>query len=161
MNKEFKEQMQSTDKIDHISTTPHQLRIMHKYNGGFYEYSIDLEGYAEINPILFTKHQREIGLADMIMDLDEINMLDSDRAKIQLLHVLAKTNCGHCNTFINNETFEELRKIVTRYDSDLAEEEASELLMKHWEIIKNEVDDDLSNFDEVVNKIEAEEEKEK
>ena len=109
--------MQSTD--NHISTTPHQLRIMHKYNGGFYEYSIDLEGYAEINPILFTKHQREIGLADMIMELDDIKMNEIDRTQIKLLHVLAKTNCGHCNTFINPGTFKEIEEVMADWRSKL------------------------------------------
>lgn len=114
--------MQSTNgnKIDHVSTTAHQLRILHKYNDGFYEYSIDLEGYAEINPILFTKKQREIGLADMIMELDDIKMTEVDRTKIKLLHVLAKTNCGHCNTFINPETFNEIEEIMImwRWEKD-------------------------------------------
>lgn len=108
-------------KIDHISTTAHQLRIMHKYNDGFYEYSIDLEGYAEINPILLTNEQREIGMADMIMDLDDIKMNEIDRTMIKLLHVLAKTNCGHCNTFINPETFNQIEEIMNAWRCEKGE----------------------------------------
>ena len=110
--------MQST--IDHVSAIKNQLRIIHKYEGSFYEYMIDEEGYAEIVPMLFTKRQREIGLADMVMDLDDIQMSDIDKTKIKLLHVLAKTNCGHCNTFLDDETFKDIEGIMTmwRWEKD-------------------------------------------
>ena len=101
--------------MNHTSTTAHQLRIMHKYEDGFYEYSVDLDGYAEISPMLFTEHQKEIGFPDMIMDLDNIQMSEVDKTKIKLLHVLAKTNCGHCNTFLDNKTFKQIEEIMTEW----------------------------------------------
>ena len=104
--------MQSTNK--YIGTTPRQLYIMHKYDDGFYEYTIDLDGYAEIRTIPIWKEENKV-LKHMIMDLDDIHMNEIDRTMIKLLHVLAKTNCGHCNTFINPETFSEIEEVMNSW----------------------------------------------